>query len=74
MIVLGIGKTTICKKVAAKLIERNCSVDGFYTEEVRNSAKKRIGFDIVPITNSADRKPLARIGFVYIFVILCIYI
>ena len=43
---------------------RNYTIDGFYTEEVRDSTKKRIGFDVVSIKNSESRAPLARIALV----------
>lgn len=56
----GIGKTTVCKKVASLLTKRNCKFDGFYTEEVRNQSHNRIGFDVVRIKNPEDRLPLAR--------------
>lgn len=58
---LGIGKTTICKNLVP-LLEKKYTIDGFYTEELRNSNKMRIGFDIISIKNSEIRTPLARIA------------
>ncbi len=46
----GVGKTTLIKKIADDLIKENCKVIGFYTEEVRNAAGSRLGFDIVSLT------------------------
>lgn len=57
----GIGKTTICKQLIP-LLAKQYSTDGFYTEEVRDSSKKRIGFDVVSIKNSEIRSPLARVA------------
>ena len=53
----GIGKTTLIKKLAQKLPK---PLSGFYTEEVRDSNGRRIGFDVVSIERANDRKPLAR--------------
>ncbi|XP_033228178.1 cancer-related nucleoside-triphosphatase homolog [Belonocnema kinseyi] len=58
----GIGKTTICKKLVSLLEKQNYTIDGFYTEEVRDSKKSRIGFDVVSIKNSENRAPLARVA------------
>lgn len=55
----GVGKTTLCKKVYEVLKHKGVRVQGFYTEEVRNSQKgSRVGFDIV--TLDGQRGPLAR--------------
>lgn len=55
----GVGKTTLCKKVYEVLKDKGIKVQGFYTEEVRNSHKgSRVGFDVV--TLDGQRGPLAR--------------
>lgn len=65
---VGIGKTTLVCKVCEVVKERcgQATVQGFYTEEVREEVRgrgrgrgKRIGFDIV--TFDSKRGPLARI-------------
>ena len=57
----GVGKTTIIKKVAKYLSEKEVTYEGFYTEELRDSNPpyNRLGFDIVKL-NSEDREILAR--------------
>ena len=64
--VLGVGKTTLCKKVYEILKEKGIQTQGFYTEEVRNSSKgNRVGFDVV--TLDGQRGPLARVkGYVQV--------
>ena len=59
--VIGVGKTTLCKKVYEVLLaDKGLQVRGFYTEEVRRSQKSgRVGFDIV--TLDGKRGPLARL-------------
>ncbi|XP_012286912.1 cancer-related nucleoside-triphosphatase homolog [Orussus abietinus] len=57
----GIGKSTICKKVASMLNSKNYKVEGFYTEEVRRTGQGRVGFDVVPISDADNRSPLARV-------------
>ncbi|CAK9822223.1 Cancer-related nucleoside-triphosphatase homolog [Anthophora retusa] len=57
----GIGKTTLCKKLASMMKEQNYKFDGFYTEEVRGENGSRIGFDVVLVKNPAERSILARI-------------
>lgn len=57
---IGIGKTTICKKLASMMEEQSYKFDGFYTEEVRNENGSRIGFDIVLAKNLEKRSTLAR--------------
>ena len=63
--IVGIGKTTLVRKVCSLLQQREgIEVHGFYTEEVRERASggrgSRIGFDVV--TLSGNRAPLARVG------------
>lgn len=53
---IGIGKTTLVRKICSKLSEY-CTLKGFYTEEVRVSGQ-RIGFDVVSL--SGARGILAR--------------
>lgn len=62
----GVGKTTLCRKVYEVLKSKDIKVQGFYTEEVRNSQKgSRVGFDVV--TLDGKRGPLARTkGLVYV--------
>lgn len=52
----GVGKTTLVRKICAKLGEQN-KLQGFYTEEVRENGQ-RIGFDVV--TMDGTRCILAR--------------
>ncbi|KAK5649227.1 hypothetical protein RI129_000256 [Pyrocoelia pectoralis] len=54
----GIGKTTLIKKICAKLKQSDIPVIGFYTEELRNQLKRREGFDIVTLEGKRGR--LAR--------------
>ncbi|OAD54550.1 Cancer-related nucleoside-triphosphatase like protein [Eufriesea mexicana] len=57
----GIGKTTLCKKLASIMEEQNYKFNGFYTEEVRGQSNSRIGFDVVLVKNHEKRSTLARI-------------
>ncbi|XP_072762524.1 cancer-related nucleoside-triphosphatase homolog [Anoplolepis gracilipes] len=57
----GIGKTTICKKVASILEKKSKNFDGFYTDEVRDQNGSRIGFDIVRVRDPERRLSLARL-------------
>ena len=57
--ILGVGKTTLCRKVYEVLKDKGIQVQGFSTEEVRNSQRgSRVGFDVV--TLEGQRGPLAR--------------
>ncbi|KOC62046.1 Cancer-related nucleoside-triphosphatase like protein [Habropoda laboriosa] len=56
----GIGKTTLCKKLASMMKEQNYKFDGFYTEEVRDQSGSRIGFDVVLAKNPEEKSILAR--------------
>ena len=63
---VGVGKTTLVRKVCAALVEKcGLKVQGFYTEEVRGHHGQaggrgpRIGFDVVSMDGS--RAPLARV-------------
>lgn len=60
---VGIGKTTICKKLVSMMEERNYKFDGFYTEEIRGPNGSRIGFDVV-LAKSRERSTLARVELV----------
>jgi nucleoside-triphosphatase len=53
----GCGKTTAIRKVVRRV---GIPARGFYTQEVRDSGGKRIGFDVVAI--DGKRGPIARIG------------
>lgn len=55
---LGIGKTTLTKKIYSALRQTGVEVRGFYTEEIRG-AGQRLGFDVV--TLDGNRGPLARL-------------
>nr|XP_004659756.2 cancer-related nucleoside-triphosphatase [Jaculus jaculus] len=55
----GVGKTTLIQKACEALQSSGVSVDGFYTQEVRQGTR-RIGFDVV--TLSGARGPLSRVG------------
>ena len=56
----GVGKSTLVKKIAEKLLqEDSLKIDGFFTEEVRDGNQVRKGFDVVSIRNHEMRKPLA---------------
>ncbi|XP_032691190.1 cancer-related nucleoside-triphosphatase homolog [Odontomachus brunneus] len=57
----GIGKTTICKKVASTLEKKGSRFDGFYTEEMRDRNGTRIGFDVVRVKDPERRLSLARL-------------
>ena len=56
----GSGKTTLVKSLSIFLKSMGLPLWGFYTEEVREKAK-RIGFDLVEVA-SGRRLPLARAG------------
>ena len=59
ILILGVGKTTLCRNVYEVFKGKGVQVQGFYTEEVRNSSKgSRVGFDVV--TLDGLRGPLAR--------------
>ncbi|XP_019726237.1 cancer-related nucleoside-triphosphatase isoform X2 [Hippocampus comes] len=55
----GVGKTTLVQKVCDELVSSGHSVEGFYTEEVREGGR-RVGFDVV--TASGERGRLSRIS------------
>ncbi|XP_018363076.1 PREDICTED: cancer-related nucleoside-triphosphatase homolog [Trachymyrmex cornetzi] len=57
----GIGKTTVCKKIAFALEKKGSRFDGFYTEEVRDQRGSRIGFDIVRVKDPGNRLSLAKL-------------
>jgi nucleoside-triphosphatase THEP1 len=61
----GVGKTTICKKIASILDRKSAKFDGFYTEEIRDRSGSRIGFDIVRVTDPEKRLSLARLKYVF---------
>ncbi|KAH8322242.1 hypothetical protein KR059_009344, partial [Drosophila kikkawai] len=55
----GVGKTTLVRRICSKLGGKGHSLQGFYTEEVREAGNgQRIGFDVV--TLSGERGILAR--------------
>lgn len=61
---IGIGKTTVCKKIVSILEKKSKNFDGFYTEEVRDHSGSRIGFDIVRVRDPETRLSLARLKYV----------
>ena len=58
LIFLGVGKTTLVKKCCDLLKESGISIQGFYTEEIREQ-RKRVGFDV--ITLDGQHAALARV-------------
>uniref|UniRef100_A0A671LIG8 Nucleoside-triphosphatase, cancer-related n=1 Tax=Sinocyclocheilus anshuiensis TaxID=1608454 RepID=A0A671LIG8_9TELE len=56
---LGVGKTTLVKKVCDAVVSAGVSVSGFYTEEVRERGR-RVGFDVATLTR--DRGRLSRLS------------
>ncbi|KAK1791370.1 hypothetical protein P4O66_013383, partial [Electrophorus voltai] len=54
-----VGKTTLVQKVCEVMVSGGVSLNGFYTEEVRESGR-RVGFDVVTVTG--ERGPLSRVG------------
>lgn len=54
----GVGKTTLVQKACEALVSSGASVEGFYTEEVREGGR-RVGFDVVTVTG--ERGHLSRI-------------
>ncbi|XP_077438080.1 cancer-related nucleoside-triphosphatase isoform X2 [Vanacampus margaritifer] len=54
----GVGKTTLVQKACDALVASGQSVEGFYTEEVREGGH-RVGFDVVTV--SGERGHLSRI-------------
>jgi nucleoside-triphosphatase len=49
----GSGKTTLARRIAAGLLERDVPVTGFTTEEIRESGK-RVGFAIETVDGQRD--------------------
>lgn len=56
----GVGKTTLVKKVCESVLSTGVSINGFYTEEVRERGR-RVGFDVVTVTG--DRGRLSRVRY-----------
>jgi hypothetical protein len=61
----GSGKTTLVQKVVDALQKNGLTVQGFYTEEVRQHGK-RTGFDVA--TLDGTRGALARVGYASLFI------
>ncbi|KAJ8248383.1 hypothetical protein GJAV_G00241450 [Gymnothorax javanicus] len=55
----GVGKTTLVRKACEALGAAGETLDGFYTEEVRESGR-RVGFDVVTLSGARGR--LSRVG------------
>ncbi|XP_051508365.1 cancer-related nucleoside-triphosphatase isoform X1 [Myxocyprinus asiaticus] len=56
----GVGKTTLVKKVCEAVVSSGVTVNGFYTEEVRERGR-RVGFDVVTV--SGERGRLSRVRY-----------
>lgn len=56
--IIGVGKTTLIRKICEELTKNNSKVQGFYTEELQNETNTRIGFDIIDLDGNRGR--LAR--------------
>ncbi|XP_055790090.1 cancer-related nucleoside-triphosphatase isoform X1 [Salvelinus fontinalis] len=54
----GVGKTTLVQKACDVMVSSGVSVEGFYTQEVREG-RRRIGFDVVTVTG--QRGLLSRV-------------
>ncbi|XP_037540829.1 cancer-related nucleoside-triphosphatase [Nematolebias whitei] len=54
----GVGKTTLVQKACEALVLSGVTVEGFYTEEVREGGR-RVGFDVVTLTG--ERGHLSRV-------------
>eukprot|EP00761_Pharyngomonas_kirbyi_P007712 gb/GECH01007722.1/.p1 GENE.gb/GECH01007722.1/~~gb/GECH01007722.1/.p1 ORF type:complete len:224 (+),score=40.63 gb/GECH01007722.1/:1-672(+) len=60
----GVGKTTLVKSLfeIVKQRNQNLTIGGFYTKEVRNHSKQRIGFDIVSLRSpNTESVSLSRV-------------
>ncbi|XP_066536169.1 cancer-related nucleoside-triphosphatase [Hoplias malabaricus] len=55
----GVGKTTLVQKVCEAMVSVGVTVNGFYTEELRERGR-RVGFDVV--TLNGERGALSRVG------------
>lgn len=56
----GVGKSTLIQRVLQQLALPPGTATGFYTEEVRDGAGERQGFDVV--TLDGQRSTLSRVG------------
>ncbi|XP_064780623.1 cancer-related nucleoside-triphosphatase isoform X1 [Oncorhynchus masou masou] len=54
----GVGKTTLVQKACDVIVSSGVSVEGFYTQEVREG-RRRVGFDVVTVTG--QRGNLSRV-------------
>ncbi|XP_045557809.1 cancer-related nucleoside-triphosphatase isoform X1 [Salmo salar] len=54
----GVGKTTLVQKACDVMVSSGVSVEGFYTQEVREG-RRRVGFDVVTVTG--QRGHLSRV-------------
>lgn len=61
---VGVGKTTLIKKIVLQLQNNHIPYNGFYTEEKRENGT-RVGFDLVTL-NSNEHFPLAKVSYVSI--------
>lgn len=60
VLLAGVGKTTLVQKACEALASSGVSVEGFYTEEVREGGR-RVGFDVV--TLAGERGRLSRVRY-----------
>ena len=58
LIILGVGKTTLIKKVCEVLKSQSVNIQGFYTQEVRERGQ-RTGFSVISL--DGEIAPLATI-------------
>ena len=57
----GCGKTTLIKNISERLKADGFNLyQGFYTEELRDSNRTRIGFDVIDVKQTDKRAALAR--------------
>lgn len=56
----GVGKTTVVRRTAERLVEAGLEVAGFYTEETRDESDRRRGFRGVPLVGD-DPVPIADV-------------
>lgn len=70
---IGVGKTTLIKKIVVELQNNHIPYNGFYTEEKRENGT-RVGFDLVTL-NSNEHFPLAEVSYVsFIYCFLYIHL
>lgn len=58
----GVGKTYILNKVIEELEKASLPLSGFTTQEIKDNEGRRIGFEMVSVTNPTDKKLLSHIN------------